>query len=78
MGMDHPAPNEPGGRDFDYGMKNNGGVIICVRAKKTDSTDTVEWMDAPPTGNARRGPILLFALAVVTVLALYFLTLAFE
>ena len=34
MGVDHPAPNETGGRpgrDYEYVMKVNDGIIICVR-----------------------------------------------
>lgn len=37
MGADHPAPNEAGGRPgnvFEYVMKNNGGITICVRERK--------------------------------------------
>jgi len=31
MGKDYPAPNEPTGKEYHYYMKENGGVVICVR-----------------------------------------------
>lgn len=56
MGHDHPAPNEKGGSpgvEFDYAMKDNGGVTICVREKKATPKET-----SPPseTRSAETGP----------------------
>ena len=41
MGHDHPAPNEVGGEngeEYEYAMKDNGGVTILVRTKISDSS----------------------------------------
>ena len=35
MGVEHAAPNEPDGQAYEYVMKDNDGVIICVREKSS-------------------------------------------